>query len=121
MITIIIGALALALFQFWLLPASIDLKNLKYKISSRDEPLPETILQKRVKRAGDNLQESLAAFLALAILGVVMKVDMYNAALLWLVCRIVYVPCYMFNITYARSTIWLISIGCLIYMAANLI
>lgn len=120
MITIIIGALALALFQFWLLPASIDLKNLKYKLSSRDQALPQTILQSRVKRAGDNLQESLAAFLALAILGVVMKVDTYDAGLLWLVCRIVYIPCYMFNITYLRTTIWLVSIGCLIQMAVSI-
>ncbi|MFQ3324247.1 MAG: putative MAPEG superfamily protein [Pseudomonadales bacterium] len=71
MTILIISALALALFQSWLLPAILILKNIQWMISSRDTPIDQSVLQGRVARAGVNLQESLPAFLALSILAVV--------------------------------------------------
>ena len=65
MASIIVAALALALFQLWLLPASFALSDLGYLLSSRDNPPPQSQLQARTARAGTNLQESLPAFLAL--------------------------------------------------------
>ncbi|SER55005.1 MAPEG family protein [Nitrosomonas sp. Nm51] len=121
MTTLIIGTLALALFQLWLLPATLNIKNLPYMLSSRDKQIESSMLQSRVSRAGINLQESLPAFLALALLAITQQVDLAVAATIWLGLRVLYVPCYMFNIIYVRTLIWLGSIGCLIYMASKLI
>lgn len=70
MATLIISTLALALFQLWLLPASLNIKSLPYMLSSRDNRIESSMLQDRVSRAGVNLQESLPAFLALALLAI---------------------------------------------------
>jgi hypothetical protein len=56
MSVMIIGALVLALFQLWLLPASLGFRNFKYVISSRDDAPPQTRVQQRTVRAGVNLQ-----------------------------------------------------------------
>jgi uncharacterized MAPEG superfamily protein len=117
----IIAALALALFQLWLLPASLNLEHAKYLFSSRDNPPSQTVLQQRTTRAGANLQESLPAFLALCLLAMVQQVDLSQAALAWLVLRVVYIPCYLFNIIYVRSLVWVAALGCLIYMAVKLV
>ena len=68
MTMMIMGALLLTLVQLWLIPASLNLKNPQYMISSRDNPPPQSVLQQRATRAGANLQESLPAFLALCLL-----------------------------------------------------
>jgi len=121
MTTMIIGALLLTLVQLWLLPASLNLKNLQYMISSRDETPPQSTLQQRVTRAGNNLQESLPAFLALCLLAMILQVDLSQAAMAWLVLRVVYIPCYLFGITYVRSLVWVASLACLVYMAVQLV
>jgi uncharacterized MAPEG superfamily protein len=117
----IMGALALTLFQLWLLPAGLAMKNMDYLLSSRDNPPPQSQLQQRTTRAGLNLQESLPAFLALCLLAMVQQVDLTQAASAWLVLRVIYIPCYMFGILYVRSLVWLASLACLIYMAVKLV
>ncbi len=117
----IIAALALVLFQLWLLPATLGAKNTAYLLSSRDNPPPQTQLQERTTRAGANLQESLPAFLALSLLAVFQQVDLTVAASAWLVLRMIYIPCYLFGIMYARSIVWMGSLGCLVYMATQLV
>ena len=87
----------------------------------RDEPIDESVLLGRAKRAGANLQESLPAFLALAVLGHVSQVDMVLVASIWLVLRAAYVPLYVFNVTHIRSLVWMVSLGCLICMAVMLV
>ena len=121
MATIIIAGLVLGLVKFWLFPFTLILNNLGYVFSSRDNPPEQTVLQQRVTRAGANLQESLPAFLALCLLALIQQVDVSQAALAWLVFRVIYIPCYMFGITYVRSLIWGASLACLIYMAMQLI
>ncbi|GJL73762.1 MAG: hypothetical protein NMNS01_29610 [Nitrosomonas sp.] len=121
MTTLIIGALALALFQLWLLPATLNIKNMAYMLSSRDNPIEPSMLQGRVSRAGVNLQESLPAFLALALLVSIQQVDLAQAATIWLGLRVLYIPCYLLNIIYVRTLVWLGSLGCLIYMVSKLI
>ena len=121
MTTMIVAALVLALFQLWLLPMSLNLKNMDYLLSSRDNPIELSQLQGRTARAGANLQESLPAFLALCLLAVIQQVDLSQAALAWLVLRVVYIPCYMFNIIYVRSLIWGGALLCLAYMAYRLV
>jgi uncharacterized MAPEG superfamily protein len=121
MTILIISALALALFQLWLLPASLNLTNMTHLISSRDTPLDQSVLQGRVARAGVNLQESLPAFLALSILAIVQQVDLTQAATIWLAARVLFIPCYMFNVLHVRTVVWLVSLASLIYMAMGLV
>jgi uncharacterized MAPEG superfamily protein len=122
MTTMIVGALALTLFQLWLLPASLNLQNFGYLISSRDAVAPEkTVLQGRIERAGLNLRESLPAFLALSLLAMIQQVDLTQIAMIWIGLRVLYLLSYMFNIVYVRTLFWLGSLGCLIVMACKLL
>ena len=121
MVDVIILALLLALIQFWVLPMLMNLSNMAYLLSSRDEPASESLMLGRTKRAAANLQESLPAFLALAILGHIQQVDMALVASLWLALRAAYVPLYVLNITHIRSIVWVVSLGCLICMAVMLL
>ena len=88
MTTLIIAALALALVQIWLLPMALNLSNLSYLLSNRDEELKGSVITQRVQRAAVNLQESLPAFLALALLAVYQQVDVSNLACAWLALRV---------------------------------
>jgi uncharacterized MAPEG superfamily protein len=118
----IIGALGLALFQLWLLPASLNIANINYLISSRDGAAPEqSVLQGRVARAGANLQENLPAFLVLGVLSIIQHVDLTQVAMIWIGLRALYLLCYMFNLLYVRTLVWLGSLACMIYMAYELI
>ena len=120
--TIIVAALGLTLFQLWLLPASLNIANMGYLLSSRDGAAPEqSVLQGRISRAGINLQESLPAFLVLALLAVIQQVDLGQIAMIWVGLRVLYLLCYMLNITYVRTLVWLGSLACLIYMASALV
>jgi uncharacterized MAPEG superfamily protein len=121
MIDVILLTLLLALIQLWLLPMMLNISNLPYLLSSRDEPIDESVLLGRAKRAGANLQESLPAFLVLAVLGYVNQVDMVLVASIWLALRAAYVPLYVFNVTHIRSLVWMVSLGCLICMAVMLV
>jgi len=121
MIDVILLALLLALIQLWLLPMMLNISNMPYLLSSRDEPIDESALLGRAKRAGANLQESLPAFLALAVLGYVNQVDMVLVASIWLALRAAYVPLYVLNVTHIRSLVWMVSLGCLICMAVMLV
>jgi uncharacterized MAPEG superfamily protein len=122
MTIMIIGALALTLFQLWILPASLNLKNMVYLISSRDNEAPaQSVLLGRISRAGVNLQESLPAFLTLSLLAMIQQVDLTQLAMIWIGLRVLYLVCYMLNVVYVRTLVWLGSLGCLIYMACMLL
>ena len=122
MTTMIVAALALSLFQFWLLPECLNLKNMGYLISSRDDAAPEqSILMGRVTRAATNLKESMPAFLALSLLAMIQQVDLSQVAMIWLGFRVLHLLCYMFNVIYVRTLMWLGSLSCLIYMAVKLV
>lgn len=121
MTEIIIYTLALALVQIWLLPMTLNMKNFAWLLSSRDEPIATTVLQQRVDRATDNLQASLAPFLALCLLSMHIGVDVTTAATYWLGLRIIYVPLYMSGTSFFRSAAWLGSLVCMVYMAMQLI
>ena len=77
--TLIIMSLVLAILQLWLIPMTIDIKNLNWMIGNRDSSIPQSPLVTRAKRAGSNLQESLPAFLALALLSMILSIDVTNA------------------------------------------
>ena len=122
MTSLIVYALVLTIAQIWLIPMLLNLGSLQYLISNRDDAAPEgSVKLGRVRRASTNLQESLPAFLALAILSVVLEVDNYNLALYWLGFRIGYLLSYVFGIIYVRTLFWIGSIICLMMMAAALV
>ena len=122
MTSLIVYALVLTIAQIWLIPALLNLGSLQYLISNRDDAAPEDSVKRgRVRRAAANLQESLPAFLALAILSIVLEVDNYNLAMYWLGFRVGYLLSYVFGIIYVRTLFWIGSIICLIMMAAALV
>ena len=71
----------------------------------------------RVNRASANLQESLPAFLALAILAIHLELDLVSVASVWLALRGAYLALYAFGVTHIPSLVWVASVTCLINMA----
>ena len=127
MVTIIIMALTLALRQIWIIPMTgalvINIKSMSYLLSNRDKekPIDAASVSARILRASSNLQESLPAFLALAILSIITEVDNTMYAMTWVFLRFLYLLVYAAGILYIRTVVWLGSIICLILMALALI
>ena len=120
MITLIILSLLLTLIQL-LTPAVLNSKNLDFLISNREGSVEEAPIIGRTRRAGSNILESLPAFLALAILSIVLEVDNYNLAMFWIGSRVLYYFTYMFGILYLRTILWFVSVACLIMMGISLV
>ena len=120
MTSLILLSSLLALTQA-MLPTLLNTKNLKYLLSSRDEPIEVAPFVGRANRAHLNLMESLPIFLVLAVLSIIQEVDNYDLATYWLGLRFLYVPLYVFNVTYVRSLTWMASAICLVLMAVSLI
>ena len=113
---------ALLAFTQAMLPTLLNAKNLQYLLSSRDEPIEVAPFVGRANRAHLNLMESLPIFLVLAVLTIINpEVDNYDLATYWLGLRCLYVPLYVFNVTYIRSLTWMASTICLVRMAVSLI
>ena len=122
MTLLIVFSLGLAILQIWLIPMLLNMHNLQYLLSNRDENPPEaSVTLARVRRAAANLQESLPAFLALALLSMLVEVDNSSVALYWLGFRIAYLLSYIAGITYVRTLFWLGSIVCLVMMTIALV
>ena len=121
--TYIIYALALTLLQLWIIPIALNFKNLSWMMSSRDEDLDTSsnLYLQRVNKSTANLYESLPAFLALALLSLVLGVDTSSAACVWLIARVGHLIFYVAGIGLLRTASWLISLGALICMACALI
>jgi len=121
--TYIIYALALTLLQLWIIPMALNFKNLSWMMSSRDEDLDTSsnLYLQRVNKSTANLYESLPAFLALALLSLVLGVDTSSAACVWLIARVGHLIFYVAGIGLLRTASWLISLGALICMACALI
>ena len=83
--------------------------------------MPGSITGERVKRASENLQESLPAFLALALLAIHLGLDLVSVASIWLALRGAYLALYAFGVTHIRSVVWVGSVACLINMALAII
>ena len=127
MVTIIIMALTLALLQIWIIPMTgalvINIKSMSYLLSNRDKekPIDAASVSARILRASSNLQESLPAFLALAILSIITEMDNTMYAMTWVFLRFLYLLVYAAGILYIRPVVWLGSIICLILMGLALI
>ena len=117
----ILMAALLALFQIWLIPMIINIKNLPWMISTRDDVVEESVLLQRAHRASTNLQESLPVFMALVLLAMAMKDDVSMYACWWLILRVVHGTTYLAGIAYVRTVAFIGSIYCLIMMGVCLI
>lgn len=120
MIELIIYAMVLLLVQVMLPSLSgvlVGKVNNSYLLSSRDGQPDLPLAGQRAKRASLNLQESLPVFFTLAVLSIITNSDTSQAAAIWLIARIIYVPFYMFDMFRMRTTIWFVSIGALVAMA----
>ena len=93
-------------------------------VGTRDKLTETSVVAGRLDRAKNNLLESLPIFLALALLAMVKGRDtdaVTNAALVFLVARVIYVPAYVSGIPMLRSIVWLVAIASLVSMALPLI
>ena len=122
MATYIVYALLLTIIQIWIVPAAFNMKNFSWYTTNRDEPMPETsVMAGRAIRAATNLQESLPAFLALALLSMHLSVDLTGLAFWWLILRVAHLVTYIAGIALLRTLSWLGSLVTLIMMALALI
>ena len=103
MATYIIYALLLTIIQIWVVPAAFNIKNFSWYTTNRDEPMPETsVMAGRAIRAAANLQESLPAFLALALLSMYLSVDLTGLAFWWLILRVAHL---ITSVSYTHLTL----------------
>ena len=122
MATYIVYALLLTIIQIWIVPAAFNIKNFSWYTTNRDEPMPETsVMAGRAIRAATNLQESLPAFLALALLSMHLSVDLTGLAFWWLILRVAHLITYIAGIALLRTLSWLGSLVTLIMMALALV
>ena len=122
MATYIVYALLLTIIQIWIVPAAFNIKNFSWYTTNRDEPMPETsVMAGRAIRAATNLQESLPAFLALALLSMHLSIDLTGLAFWWLILRVVHLVTYIAGIALLRTLSWLGSLVTLIMMALALV
>jgi uncharacterized MAPEG superfamily protein len=122
--TIIILVLALYMVQLFLQETSrfgFDPKG----IMGTHDTLPEmSVIASRLDRAKNNMLEALPIFLGLALLTLIKGGDVSqasNAALIFLIARVAYVPAYVSGIPMLRSLIWVAGTASLVMMAAPLI
>ena len=117
----ILLALLLTLFQTWLIPMMINIKNLSWMMGARDSTPSESVLLRRARRASVNLHESLAPFLALVLAAMYLEMDVSSLACWWLILRVVHGLSYLVGIPYVRTLAYIGSVVCLIMMGVALV
>jgi uncharacterized MAPEG superfamily protein len=96
-----------------------------YLFTSRDVAVtPKGLVFGRATRALANYVENLTPFVAVALALIVTQRAGGSGSLgatIWILARIVYIPLYLFDIVYARTAVWALSIVGLLMMLARLI
>ncbi len=121
MIEIILSALLLTLIQSWLIPMLLNLGNLSFLLSNRDDDFQFSTITKRAQRASANLYETLPVFITLMLLGVILDVDLTLSGSVWIALRVLFLMCYLGGIKIVRSGIWVASVVTLIMMGLNIV
>ena len=122
--TIILLVLALYILQIFLQETSRFGFDVRGIVGNRDNPPELTVMAGRLDRAKNNMQEALPMFLGLALLALATGRDtsvVTDAALVFLIARVIYVPAYMSGIPVFRSLVWLTGVASLVVMALPLI
>lgn len=122
--TIIILVLTLYMLQIVLQETSRFGFDVRGIVGNRDKQPELTVMAGRLDRAKNNMQEALPMFLGLALLALATGRDtsvVTDAALVFLIARVIYVPAYMSGIPMFRSLVWLTGVASLVLMALPLI
>jgi len=125
-LTLVVWSLILAFIQIILFDvARTSQYGLKWNTGPRDEAVPEiSPMGGRLKRAQDNLFETLPLFIAAVLVAHISgrETEMVTrGAEIWFAARVVYVPLYAFGVRQIRSLVWLVSIAGLGMVIAPLV
>ena len=125
-LTLVVWSLILAFVQIILFDVvRTGQYGLKWNTGPRDEAMPEiSPLGGRLKRAQDNLFETLPLFIAAVLVAHISgrETDMVTlGAEIWFGARVVYLPLYAFGVRQIRSLVWLVSIAGLGMIIAPLV
>ena len=86
--------------------------GLAYVQTAMDEEKPTSVMTQRATRALSNFLETYAVFIALAVATELSgRSDVFTqwGAVVWFVCRWVYLPLYVFGVPNVRSLVWFVS------------
>ena len=125
-LTLVVWSLILAFVQIILFDVvRTGQYGLKWNTGPRDEAVPEiSPMGGRLKRAQDNLFETLPLFIAAVLVAHISgrETEMVTrGAEIWFAARVVYVPLYAFGVRQIRSLVWLVSIAGLGMVIAPLV
>lgn len=99
--------------------------GLKWNTGPRDETMPPlSAVAERLRRAQDNLYETLPLFIAAVLTSNLAHRDNAMTALgaqIYFWGRVAYVPLYAFGVRQIRSLVWLVSTGGLILLASQIL
>lgn len=121
---IVLLVLALYVFQLFLQEVSGSRMDLETIVGTRDEPLKLSVAASRLDRAKNNMREALPLFLGISMLVLFKGGDMSlatNAALGFLIARVLYIPAYVSGLPWLRSLIWVVGMACMLIMALTVI
>lgn len=115
-LTVLAWTLVLAFVQILLFDvARTGQYGLRWNMSARDGEMPPlSPVAERLKRAQDNLFETLPIFIAAVLIAHVAGRESAQTALgtqIYLVGRVAYVPLYAFGVPVLRSLVWIVSIA----------
>ncbi|HEX6860162.1 MAG TPA: MAPEG family protein [Caulobacteraceae bacterium] len=116
--TLVLAFVQILLFDF----ARTRQYGLKWNTGPRDEEMPPlSPMANRLKRAQDNLFETLPLFIGFVLIAHLADRNSeltHWGTLIYLVGRVVYVPLYAYGVRQVRSLVWLVSLAGLIMVAA---
>lgn len=99
--------------------------GLKWNTGPRDETMPPlSAFAERLRRAQDNLYETLPLFIAAVLIAHAAgkeNAQTIMGAQIYLAGRVVYVPLYAFGVRQVRSLVWLASTAGLLLIIWNLL
>lgn len=98
-------------------------KQMLYGMGARDKATKMSVAGGRLKRASENLKESLPIFLTLALLAEINGVTgglAETGAIVFVLARIVYIPAYVTDIPGLRSVVWTVGLVGMVLMLVGL-
>jgi uncharacterized MAPEG superfamily protein len=125
-LTILVWTLVLAFAQILAFDfARTGQYGIKWNTGPRDEAMPPlSPVAERLRRAQDNLYETLPLFIAAVLIAHLAGKENAQTLLgaqIYLAGRVVYVPLYAFGVRQIRSLVWLASTAGLIMIVWNLL
>lgn len=112
LLTILAWTLVLAFVQILLFDiARTGQYGLKWNMGARDEAMPPlSPMAERLRRAQDNLYETLPLFIAAVLIAVAAGKENTTTILgaqIYLIGRVIYVPLYAYGVKNIRSLVWI--------------